>query len=115
MGELQGRVCEVERQEVMDAIKEREQALLPVYEQISVQFCELHDTPGRMQAVGVIRQQVEWKSSRSFFYWRLRRKLAEFDLRKKIIDASQVGRAVTSPTPLEASDMIKQWFVQSPG
>lgn len=108
-------LSEKEATTIRESITNREYALLPVYEQISVQFCELHDTPGRMQAVGVIRQQVEWKSSRSFFYWRLRRKLAEFDLRKKIIDASQVGRAVTSPTPLEASDMIKQWFVQSPG
>mmetsp|Transcript_9114 Transcript_9114/g.22318 ORF Transcript_9114/g.22318 Transcript_9114/m.22318 type:complete len:2359 (-) Transcript_9114:209-7285(-) len=97
------------------SIKSRECALLPVYEQISVQFCELHDTPVRMEAVGVIRQQVEWKYSRSFFYWRLRRKLAEFDLRKKIIEASAVGRGVASPTPLEATDMIKQWFMQSDG
>jgi acetyl-CoA carboxylase/biotin carboxylase 1 len=100
---------------IQELIKSRECALLPVYEQISVQFCELHDTPGRMEAVGVIRQQVEWKTARSFFYWRLRRKLAEFDLRKKICDASTVGRGVTNPTPLEATDMIKQWFVQSPG
>lgn len=100
---------------IQESIKSRECALLPVYEQISVQFCELHDTPVRMEAVGVIRQQVEWKSSRSFFYWRLRRKLAEFDLRKKIIDASTVGRGIASPTPLEATDMIKQWFMQSDG
>ena len=100
---------------IKESIKSRECALLPVYEQISVQFCELHDTPVRMQAVGVIRQQVEWKTSRSFFYWRLRRKLAEFDLRKKIIEASTVGRGIASPTPLEATDMIKQWFTQSDG
>lgn len=98
---------------IQELIKSRECALLPVYEQISVQFCELHDTPVRMEAVGVIRKQVEWKSSRSFFYWRLRRKLAEFDLRNKIIDASDVGRGVASPTPLESTDMIKQWFMQS--
>ena len=102
-------------EDVKDAISSREYALLPVYEQISVQFCELHDTPGRMQAVGVIRKQVEWRSSRSFFYWRLRRKLAEFDLRKKIVDASEVGRGVKSPTPLEASDVIRQWFMETPG
>ena len=101
--------------DIQESIKSRERALLPVYEQISVQFCELHDTPVRMEAVGVIRKQVEWESSRSFFYWRLRRKLAEFDLRKKIIEASSVGRGIASPTPLEATDMIKQWFMQSAG
>lgn len=101
--------------EISEAIENRERALLPVYEQISVQFCELHDTPGRMKAVGVIRQEVEWKTARSFFYWRLRRKLAEFDLRRKIIDAAQVGRAIRTPTPLEALDMIRQWFMATPG
>jgi acetyl-CoA carboxylase/biotin carboxylase 1 len=99
---------------IQELIKSRECALLPVYEQISVQFCELHDTPGRMEAVGVIRQQVEWKTARSFFYWRLRRKHSEFDLRNKICDATTEGRGVKKPTPLEATDMIKQWFVQSP-
>ncbi len=104
-----------EKSAIKEQILARERALLPVYEQISVQFCELHDTPGRMQAVGVIRKQVEWRTSRAFFYWRLRRKLAEFDLRKKIIDAAEVGRAVKSPTPLEATDMIKAWFMETPG
>jgi acetyl-CoA carboxylase / biotin carboxylase 1 len=112
--ELQERVCEIERQEVMDAIKEREQALLPVYEQIAVQFCELHDTPGRMKAVGVIERAVEWKGARSYFYWRLRRKLAEFDLRKKILETFQVGRGA-SLSPVDASRLIKNWFLETPG
>ena len=99
---------------IQEQITDREQSLLPVYEQIAVQFCELHDTPGRMKAVGVIQQEVEWASSRSFFYWRLRRKLAEFDLRKKLIDAAEVGRGVKSLEPLEASGMIKQWFIETP-
>ena len=100
-------------QSLQSEIRARESMLLPVYEQISVQFCELHDTPGRMQAVGVIEKEVEWEQSRSYFYWRLRRKLAEFDLRKKLIQAGEVGRGVKSLTPLKASDLIKQWFVES--
>jgi acetyl-CoA carboxylase/biotin carboxylase 1 len=95
-------------------IRSREQVLLPVYEQISVQFCELHDTPGRMKAVGVIEKEVEWETARSFFYWRLRRKLAEFDLRKQLIDAAQVGRGVKALTPLQATAVIKKWFMESP-
>jgi acetyl-CoA carboxylase / biotin carboxylase 1 len=94
-------------------IRSREQVLLPVYEQISVQFCELHDTPGRMKAVGVIEKEVEWEHSRSYFYWRLRRKLAEFDLRKQLREAATVGRRVKALTPLEASALIKQWFIES--
>lgn len=113
--ELQERVCEVERQELIDAIKEREQALLPVYEQISVQFCELHDTPGRMEAVGVIERAVDWKEARSYFYWRLRRKLAEFDLRKKILETYQVGRGDATISPAAASKLIKTWFLETPG
>jgi len=113
--ELQERVCEMERQEVMDAIQEREQALLPVYEQISVQFCELHDTPGRMKAVGVIERAVEWKEARSYFYWRLRRKLAEFDLRKKVLETFQIGRGDATFTPAGASKLIKSWFLETPG
>ncbi|GKY92813.1 hypothetical protein MPSEU_000250900 [Mayamaea pseudoterrestris] len=94
-------------------ITQREHMLLPVYEQIAVKFCELHDTPGRMKAVGVIHREVDWSDSRSIFYWRLRRKLAEFDLRKKINEAAQVGRGVIAPTPNEASALIKQWFQET--
>lgn len=108
-------LAESEKSAIQEEILGRQRALLPVYEQISVQFCELHDTPGRMQAVGVIRSQVNWRTSRTFFYWRLRRKLAEFDLRKKIIEAAEVGRAVKSPSPLEATDFIKAWFLETPG
>merc|ERR1712176_773438 len=102
------------REMIEDAIKKREQALLPVYEQISVQFCDLHDTPGRMKAVGVIEKEVDWRNARSFFYWRLRRKLAEFDLRKKVIEASKVGRGLATPTPIQASSIIKGWFLETP-
>jgi acetyl-CoA carboxylase/biotin carboxylase 1 len=100
---------------IKEAISSRERSLLPVYEQISVQFCELHDTPGRMKAVGVIEREVEWRQARSFFYWRLRRKLAEFDLRKQLIQAAAVGRGVEAPTPVEASATIEQWFVETSG
>ncbi len=98
--------------ELKSSIAEREKSLLPVYAQVAVQFCELHDTPGRMKAVGVIENDVEWEDSRTFFFWRLRRKLAEFDLRKKIIEAGDVGRAVKSVNAVDASAMIKQWFLE---
>ena len=47
-------------------------------------FADLHDTPGRMEAKGVIRRQVLWAESRAFFYWRLRRRLLEFQLAASI-------------------------------
>ena len=52
--------------------------------QVAVQFADLHDTPGRMEARGAVRKVVPWAESRSFFFWRLRRRLAEFDLRKQV-------------------------------
>jgi acetyl-CoA carboxylase / biotin carboxylase 1 len=96
-------------------IAKRESMLMPVYEQISVLFCDLHDRTGRMKAVGVIRKEVEWEEARSFFYWRLRRKLAEFDLRRQLIQAAEVGRGVVAPTPVQATETLKAWFLESKG
>lgn len=68
--------------------KEREEQLLPIYQQVSVQFADLHDTPGRMQEKGVITDILNWKESRQFFYWRLRRILMTRDAKKKIRKAN---------------------------
>ena len=35
-------------------LTEREETLLPMYHQVAVHFADLHDTPGRMEEVGVI-------------------------------------------------------------
>lgn len=74
--------------EELSAIKkkmtEREQLLLPVYLQIALQFADLHDRADRMEAKGVIRQVLEWKDSRRFFYWRLRRRLNEDPILRRI-------------------------------
>lgn len=63
--------------EIKAKMTEREELLLPVYLQIALQFADLHDRAGRMEAKGVIRQALVWKNSRRFFYWRLRRRLNE--------------------------------------
>ena len=42
------------------AITARENQLLPLYLQISHEFADLHDRPGRMKAKGVIRDVVRW-------------------------------------------------------
>ena len=67
--------------EDIDAIKDkmtaREKDLLPIYTQIAVQFADLHDRAGRMKAKGVIRDALEWRNARRYFYWRLRRRLNE--------------------------------------
>ena len=82
--------------EETDAIKkqmtEREQQLLPVYAQISLQYADLHDRAGRMKAKGVIREVLEWRQARRFFYWRVRRRLnEEYILRRITSVASHAG------------------------
>ena len=78
-------------------MQEREQLLLPVYSQISLQFADLHDRAGRMQAKNTIRHPLQWKNARRFFYWRLRRRLNEESLIKKMAQTSTRGpRARTS-------------------
>lgn len=69
-------------------LQQREQLLLPVYSQISLQFADLHDRAGRMQAKKTIRHPLQWKNARRFFYWRLRRRLNEESLIKKIAQTS---------------------------
>ena len=69
-------------------MSEREQLLLPVYSQVSLQFADLHDRAGRMQAKNTIRRPLLWKNARRFFYWRLRRRLNEESLIKKMASAS---------------------------
>ena len=69
-------------------MQEREQLLLPVYSQISLQFADLHDRAGRMQAKDTIRHPLQWKNARRFFYWRLRRRLNEESLIKKMAHMS---------------------------
>merc|ERR1740117_19324 len=63
----------------------REGMLLPLYHTVATKFADLHDTPGRMTAKGVIKDVVPWKQARSRFYWRLRRRLVELDYTKRIL------------------------------
>ncbi|KAG5984994.1 Acetyl-CoA carboxylase [Claviceps digitariae] len=63
--------------EIKQQVTRREKDLLPVYAQIAVQFADLHDRAGRMKAKGTIRDSLEWVNSRRYFYWRLRRRLNE--------------------------------------
>ena len=74
--------------EIKVKMQEREQLLLPVYSQISLQFADLHDRAGRMKAKNTIRHPLQWKNARRFFYWRLRRRLNEESLIRKIAHTS---------------------------
>jgi acetyl-CoA carboxylase/biotin carboxylase 1 len=77
-----------QRQEAKTKMTAREQQLLPIYAQISLQFADLHDRAGRMKAKGTIREALEWKNARRFFYWRVRRRLSEEYILKRVATAS---------------------------
>lgn len=66
------------------ALVAREKVLMPLYNQIALQFAQLHDTPNRMKAKGAIRDSLVWTESRKYFYWRLRRRLQEEAASKKL-------------------------------
>ncbi|KEZ42713.1 Acetyl-CoA carboxylase [Scedosporium apiospermum] len=88
---LSGPKDEIEAIKAKMAIREKQ--LLPIYSQIALQFADLHDRAGRMKAKGVIREALEWSDARRFFYWRLRRRLnEEYILRR-------MASAIINPSP----------------
>ncbi|RZC49276.1 hypothetical protein C5167_017697 [Papaver somniferum] len=89
-------------------IRSREKQILPVYTQIATRFAELHDTSYRMAAKGVIKEVVDWSNSRSFFYKRLNRRVAEGSLVRTLINAA--GDRLCHKSALE---LIKKWFLDS--
>jgi acetyl-CoA carboxylase/biotin carboxylase 1 len=101
-------------QSIKAEMTEREQLLLPVYSQIAHQFADLHDRAGRMKAKGVIRSSLRWQNARRFFYWRLRRRLNEEYILRKIAVASAPASKDRQPTLDTAArtknlDMMKAW------
>ena len=80
-----------QKSDIKVKMTEREALLQPVYSQVSLQFADLHDRAGRMQAKGTIRRPLRWKEARRFFYWRLRRRLNEEYIVKKMDATSTRG------------------------
>ena len=59
--------------------------------------------------VSVLQDVLQWRTSRRFFYWRLRRLLLEQDLKKRIC---AVNPGMTDGQMLS---MISRWFVEAQG
>ena len=91
----------------ISAISAREAHLMGTYRQLAVKFAELHDTPVRMAAKGVIRGVVPWHKARTFFAQRLNRCLLQESLQGHICSAD------TFLTPLQAGAILKSWFLNS--
>lgn len=84
---------------------ERENLLMPVFTQVSIQFADLHDRSGRMKAKGTIRQALQWSNARRFLYWRLRRRLNEESILKKMTNA------IKGTSRIENLTRLKSWFM----
>ncbi|KAF7544682.1 hypothetical protein G7046_g9736 [Stylonectria norvegica] len=103
-----------EADEIKKKMTIREKQLLPVYAQIAIQFADLHDRAGRMQAKGVIRDSLEWPNARRYFYWRLRRRLnEEYILRRMattVISASPShGTTKTTEARQKNLNLLRSW------
>ncbi|XP_040575050.1 acetyl-CoA carboxylase [Lepeophtheirus salmonis] len=99
-------ITEEDKRKLEAEMKLREELLAPVYHTVSVHFADLHDTPKRMKDKGVIRKVVPWEESRQIFYWRLRRRIIENQLTKRIKDIT------TSLTMGQMEEMMRRWFIQ---
>uniref|UniRef100_A0A670ZYG8 acetyl-CoA carboxylase n=1 Tax=Pseudonaja textilis TaxID=8673 RepID=A0A670ZYG8_PSETE len=98
-----------ERRDLEKQLKRREDDLLPVLHQAAVHFADLHDTPGRLQEKGVITDVLQWKESRAFFYWRLRRLLLEEGVKAEILSAhSELSNS-------HMQSMMRRWFLETEG
>lgn len=110
--------AEAEADSLRQQIAKREAALLPLYVQVSHEFADLHDRPGRMVAKGVIRAMVPWAEARPYFYLRVRRRLAQDALVKALqaVDAElkhQDGVALVRgwcEADWEDDQAVLKWF-----
>jgi len=106
-------------QDVSGEVAAREKLLLPLYTQVAVAYCDLHDTPGRMQAVGAIREALTWRTSRSYLHWRIRRRIQETAIGAKLrqrvpsisqerVEAFLVDLRTAAGT--DADQGVAEWF-----
>merc|ERR1719343_492691 len=70
-----------------EAIEAREKLLLPVYKQVAVQYCDLHDRSGRMKSLGAIHEELTWADSRSYLHWRIRRRAQANNIIRRLQEA----------------------------
>lgn len=93
-----------EHQEISKKLAYREKQLLPIYNQISIQFADLHDRSTRMLVKGTISKEIEWTEARRFFFWRLRRRLNEEYLIRRL------SEKLADSTRLEKISRLRSWY-----
>merc|ERR1712151_464939 len=87
--------------DVSTELKAREKLLLPMYRQVSVMYCDLHDRSARMKGLGAIHEELEWRQSRTYLHWRIRRRLRESGVVRKL------QASVPGLSHAEAKDVLK--------
>jgi hypothetical protein len=93
-----------QRVAVQKKAAKREALLYPVFHQVAVAFADLHDTAGRMHAKGVIREVVQWRRARTFFFWRVQRRVLEMHFVQRLSAAGLVTAGV------DGLSVLKQWL-----
>jgi len=86
-------------------IRAREKLLLPMYKQVSITYCDLHDRSGRMKGIGAIHEELNWSESRAYLHWRIRRRLHENSAAKKL------ARGVSDLSHAEAAGLVSEMVV----
>lgn len=98
-----------ERAEIEAQIRKREQILEPMYRQVAIYFADLHDTPERMLEKNTIHEIIPWKKARRLFYWRLRRRLCEEEIKDEILSTQP------SLDVRQVEAMLRRWFIEDKG
>merc|ERR1711988_752936 len=86
--ELAAAISNSEIERIQSEITARENMLAPLYLQVAHEFADLHDRAGRMKAKDCIRDVLEWKTSRNYFYWRIKRRILEDKFKDDLVSAS---------------------------
>nr|XP_035941869.1 LOW QUALITY PROTEIN: acetyl-CoA carboxylase 2 [Halichoerus grypus] len=102
-------LSDMDRKDLEGQLKAREDLLLPIYHQVAVQFADLHDRPICMLEKGAIADILEWRTARTFLYWRLRRLLLEDQVKQEILQAS------SELSHVHIQSMLRRWFVETEG
>jgi acetyl-CoA carboxylase/biotin carboxylase 1 len=89
---------------ISNEIKNREKMLLPIYLQVAHEFADLHDRAGRMKAKQCIREVLNWKQSRSFFYYRILRRQVEDAIIEDMIRLIPSAKATNKIHSLAANE-----------
>merc|ERR1719293_47767 len=105
--------------DVSKDIAAREKLLLPMYKQVSVMYCDLHDRSGRMKGLGAIHEELNWAGSRAYLHWRIRRRLQENGATKKLMagvgdlqysEAATVIGTMLSEVAAGGDRVVAQWI-----